>query len=96
MIEKIPYIIVDNRKILPIKRMAHTHPANGDRRGRREQPFGVVDRVTLSAEGREKSRNQTTHPHIASASAQVPLKKRQPAAAALLTYSPYRMNPDAL
>ncbi|BBO90668.1 hypothetical protein [Desulfosarcina ovata] len=51
-----PYIIVDNQKILPIERAPRSNPVADGKRGREDDPFGIVDRVTLSREGLEKSR----------------------------------------
>jgi hypothetical protein len=56
MIDKTPYIIVDNRKIAPIERSSRPDSAAVDHKGQEEQTFGVVDRVTLSSEAREKYR----------------------------------------
>jgi hypothetical protein len=53
-----PYIIVDNRKIQPISRSPRPHSAADETRRDQEQNFGVVDRVTISREGLEKSRQQ--------------------------------------
>ena len=58
MTDDTPYIIVDNRKIPPIQRPARTGSASADRPRGEEQPFGVVDRVTISREAREKARHQ--------------------------------------
>ncbi len=55
MIDKTPYIIVDNRKIAPIERSPRPNSATDGRKGPEEQTFGVVDRVTISSEAREKS-----------------------------------------
>jgi hypothetical protein len=56
-----PYIIVDNRKIPPIQRPARTGSASAVRPRGEEQPFGVVDRVTISREAREKARHPAAH-----------------------------------
>lgn len=53
MIDKTPYIIVDNRKIAPIQQSPRTKSAADDESSRRQQPFGVVDRVTISKEAQE-------------------------------------------
>ena len=58
MIDKTPYIIVDNQIIKPISRSQRPDSATGDTEKKQEQTFGVVDRVTISREGREKARQQ--------------------------------------
>lgn len=55
MIDKTPYIIVDNRKIAPIERSPRPDSATDGPKDREGQTFGVVDRVTISSEAREKS-----------------------------------------
>lgn len=55
MIEKTPYIIVDNRKIAPIRRASGTLPVPAER-SNQDLPFGVVDRVTISNAAVEKYR----------------------------------------
>ena len=56
MIDNTPYIIVDNRKIAPLRRSSNPDPASAERPNRMDQPFGVVDRVTISGEAMEKCR----------------------------------------
>ena len=58
MIDKTPYIIVDNQIIRPISRSPRPDSATSDTEQKQEQNFGVVDRVTISSEGREKARQQ--------------------------------------
>jgi hypothetical protein len=58
MIDDTPYIIVDNQRIQPISRTPRSNPAGGEPQDRQDQNFGVVDRVTISREGREKARQQ--------------------------------------
>ena len=90
MVNKIPYIIVDNRKISPIERSPRPDSATADRPGHQEQPFGVVDRVTISKEAREKSRLQQTQ-----RGADLPslenLTKSQAMTGPLLTYAPKQL-----
>ena len=57
MIDKTPYIIVDNQKIAPIRRASKTNPTSAERPNREDQPFGVVDRVTLSNAALQKYRH---------------------------------------
>ena len=54
--DKTPYIVVDNRKIAPIRRTAPKVPLYYGRESTEERPFGVVDRVTISDAAREKLR----------------------------------------
>ena len=56
MTDDAPYIIVDNQKIQPISRSPRPGPTAGDTARKQAQNFGVVDRVTLSREGLEKSK----------------------------------------
>lgn len=90
MVNETPYIIVDNRKISPIERSPRPDSATARRPRQQEQPFGVVDRVTISREAQETSRL-----HQARREADLPAiegpAKRQPAAGPLLTYSPKRL-----
>lgn len=58
MIDDRPYIIVDNRKIAPIQPAPRAARPAGDRKKPDEHPFGVVDRVTISNEARERFRQQ--------------------------------------
>lgn len=51
-----PTIIVDNRKLAPIARIDRSQPASGKRPNETSDPFGVVDRVTISNAAREKYR----------------------------------------
>ena len=61
MINDTPYIIVDNQKIPPIGRSPGPDSATQDRTTQEEQSFGVVDRVTISREAREKARHDQAH-----------------------------------
>lgn len=56
MADALPYIIVDNQRISPIGRSQRSDSATAGRSGDEEQTFGVVDRVTISTEAREKYR----------------------------------------
>ena len=87
MIDETPYIIVDNQKIQPISRSKGTNSATDETKQKQEQNFGVVDRVTISKEGLEKSRQKI---HEAD---QQRLSEAQPNRLAhrshpMLTYSP--------
>ncbi len=61
MTDDTPYIIVDNRKISPIERPVRPNSATAERKGREAHAFGVVDRVTLSKEARERSMQPLAH-----------------------------------
>lgn len=53
-----PYIIVDNESAIPLDPKGKTEPIHdaAGRGGPQEPPFGIVDRVSISSEGREKAR----------------------------------------
>ena len=87
MIDNTPYIIVDNRKISPIQQSPRPDSATADRPRREEETFGVVDRVTISREAREKAKYRTAHPE-ADPPAIEDLSKQPPTNRPLLTYSP--------
>lgn len=81
MIDKTPYIIVDNRKIAPIQHLPRTKSASNDDSSRKEQPFGVVDRVTISKEAKEKSlklQTQAAETHDLPAVHNTPVEYRLP------------------
>jgi hypothetical protein len=61
MAEEPPFIVVDNQKIAPLYRVTHTRDVRDDGRDASREPFGVVDRVTISAEAREKSLRLKQH-----------------------------------
>lgn len=58
MVDTTPYIFVDNQRISPIGWSRRSDSATIEREGPEEQIFGIVDRVTISREAREKSRIQ--------------------------------------
>ena len=89
MIDDKLYIIVDNRKISPVERSPQPDSATADRPRREEHTFGIVDRVTISREARERSMRpppltETGPPALGD------LPKKPPAPRSLLTYSPKR------
>lgn len=88
MIDDIPYIIVDNQRISPIERSQRPDSATGDRTSREEQPFGVVDRVTISREAREKARQYQAHSEADPLAPENLSKKPPTTTMPLLTYSP--------
>lgn len=57
-----PIIIVDDRKLTPIARIARGAPASRKRSDETSVPFGVVDRVTISKAAREKYRESQSTP----------------------------------
>jgi hypothetical protein len=48
-----PYLIVDNVKLAPVRRINRIEPDLGNRPRTREKTMGIVDRVTLSKEARQ-------------------------------------------
>jgi hypothetical protein len=94
VVEKTPYIIVDNRKLLPINRLQPSQPASNNGPERKETPFGVIDRVTISAEAREKSRRYQARRATAPIAEQAPSNQVAPAPSALLPDASLKRNPD--
>ena len=93
MIDDTPYIIIDNQKISPIGRLPRSNSATADPTRRDEPTYGVVDRVTISKEAREKSRQLSTQTEAAPpAFEDLSLKSPTPDSL-LLTYSPQRLQP---
>ena len=90
MIDNTPYIIVDNQKISPIERSPQTNSATADRHLREDQTFGVIDRVTISSEARERSRQQHATTDAVSADIYDAAGKTS-TSTHLLTYSPKRL-----
>ena len=86
MIDDKPYIIVDNRKIAPIERSSRTGQPTDGRNQSDDQPFGVIDRVTISKEARERFRQKSER------SDQIEIL---PVSSPLLTYTP-KPQPDQL
>jgi hypothetical protein len=56
LVDVTPYIIVDNKKVSPIGWSTTSGSATEKRKESEVQEFGIVDRVTISKEAREKSR----------------------------------------
>jgi hypothetical protein len=90
MINETPYIVVDNRKIAPIERSPRPDAATADRPRHQEQPFGVVDRVTISREAQERSRHDQARGEADLPAIESPAKQ-QLATGPLLTYSPKQL-----
>ena len=54
--DKIPYIIVDNQRIAPLRPTPRIVSVGREATPRdASSPFGIVDRVTISPEGRQKA-----------------------------------------
>ena len=88
MADVTPTIIVDNQRISPVGWSPRTGSATDEPKGREEQTFGVVDRVTISREAREKARLQPAHteaepPALEELAKQPPINNSP-----MLTYSP--------
>ena len=88
MTDDTPYIIVDNRKIPPLERSPRLKSATADRPRREEQTFGVVDRVTISREARERSMQPPSAYTEAGPPTLEGVPEKPPAPRSLLTYSP--------
>ena len=92
MIDDTPYIIVDNQIIPPLERLTPSSSAGDDPPARDERPFGVIDRVTISKEARERYRQQDD-PTNADSVAFEDRKQLQPPSPSPLTYPPHRRIP---
>ena len=80
-----PYIIVDNQRIQPIDRSPRPeHVTAGQPR---EHTFGVIDRVTLSREGVERSR-QFFHEEASQSSSPNLIDESENPDRPMLTYAP--------
>ena len=55
VIEKSPYIIIDNQKIHPIGRLETIHTHHSDDKA--DVPFGISDKVTISKKARQMYQN---------------------------------------
>ena len=91
MIKDALYIIVDNQKIPPIERSPRPDSATGGRTRREEQPFGVVDRVTISSEAREKASQYAAHSGVDPPAIEAMSKNPPTITLPLLTYSPKQL-----
>lgn len=90
MIDRTPYIIVDNQKIRPIGWSPRPDHSTDDRNRREWQAFGVVDRVSISREARQKFKQTQSDEATPSTLKYLP-QKPQATATALLTYSPKQL-----
>ncbi|BBO67682.1 hypothetical protein DSCA_16120 [Desulfosarcina alkanivorans] len=78
MTDPIPYIVVDNQIILPVGRIRRPGPSAGDPESQKQPDFGVVDRVTISRQARQKCR-------------QAQFDAAPPSGAAMLTHTPEKL-----
>lgn len=90
MIDNTPYIIVDNQKIAPIAWSPRPASATDGGPEREARPFGIVDRVTISREARERSRWQQAHAGMDFPDLDNPPAPLQPTHPPL-TYSPKKL-----
>ena len=86
-----PYIIVNEQRIFPMEWSAQSGSATAERKGQEERTFGVVDRVTISAEAREKYRWHAAQAGTDSSTPDDPLNNAPDASVPLLAYSPKRL-----
>ena len=91
MISDKPYIIVDNQKISPIGSPTCVDSETSGWSGQKNQPFGVVDRVTISREALEKSKWYQTQSELTVQDLKDLSKKQSTTPIPLLTYSPKKL-----
>jgi len=87
MLDDTPYIIVDNQKIAPIRRIPRPESVIEETGREWKHNFGVVDRVTISREGLIRSRQ------LVNEKARQPVKENRSqrltaSLVPMLTYSP--------
>ena len=87
-----PYIIVNDQRIFPIEWSPRSDSATAERKGQEERTFGVVDRVTISAEAREKYRWHAAQAGTDSPIPDYPSNNAPDASVPLLAYSPKRLS----
>jgi hypothetical protein len=92
MMDDTPYIVVDNQIIPPIERLSPASSAGDDPPEQKEQPFGVIDRVTISKEARERYRQHVDRTHADSTNIE-DRKQIPPLSPSPLTDSPHRRIP---
>ena len=88
MIDDTPYIIVDNRKIAPLHRVTTPGSVSAEKPNWKDQPFGVVDRVTISSEAIEKYRRLRAALEAEPPAFNHPYSKSRASGIPLLTDSP--------
>jgi hypothetical protein len=86
-----PYIIVNHQRISPIESSQRSASAMAERKGHEEQPFGVVDRVTISTEARETSRWYAAQAETVSPAPKELPDKSPVGTLPLLAYSPRQL-----
>ena len=78
MVDPAPYIVIDNQVILPVVQTPPSGSAGGGPESPAQQDFGVVDRVTISSQARQKFR-------------QAQFDTASPPGPAMLTYTPEKL-----
>ena len=87
-----PYIIVNDQRFFPIEWSPRSGSATAERKGQEERTFGVVDRVTISAEAREKYRWHVAQAGTDSPTPDDPLNNAPDVSVPLLAYLPKRLS----
>ena len=88
MVDVTPYIIVDNKRISPVGWSTPSGSASEKKKEGGEQEFGIVDRVTISKEARDKFRLFQDEMGDEPAAVVGPPDKPAISIRSLLTYSP--------
>jgi len=88
LVDATPYIIVDNKRVFPIERSAASGSATRKQKESCALEFGIVDRVTISEEAREKSRRYRAPTGSFSAVGDGLPQQSSAPSRPLLTYSP--------
>ena len=92
MVDVTPYIVVDNQRISPVGCSPPPNSATTERKGYKDKTFGVVDWVTISSEGREKSKWHEAQ-MVSDSSAPEDLPNQSPVATSpLLAYLPKQLS----
>jgi hypothetical protein len=87
MIDETSSILVNKRRIAPIRRVSRLNPASGEKPNQEDRPFGVVDRVTISKAALEKNQHlQNQVDAVASTYLTSPEKPYGAAISRLMTY----------
>ena len=89
MMDDTPYLIVDDLKLAPIRRINRIEPISRERALTSKDTLGIADRVTISREARQMAQQMSEkgalHP---GENTLVPVhRQRKPSSASLLTYS---------
>lgn len=91
MVDTPPYIFVDNQRISPIGWSPRSDSATIERKGPEEQIFGIVDKVTISREAREKSRCLEEFAKVDSSTPENLSNKSSVVTSPVLAYSPKQL-----